>query len=101
MGEDDDSDDARNGVCSPVKERIGEPTYGNLGVGLQGKCSKLRLVLVGGGDGHGLLGANTQRELLARRGYTGDGLEACFELGYGPRRGDAALRGGVGRRNEQ
>lgn len=69
------------------------PTYGNLGVGLQGECSKLRLFLIGGGNGDGLLRAHTQRELLAAGGHAGDGFQARFELGYGPRGGDAALRG--------
>jgi hypothetical protein len=51
---------------------------------LQWEGSKLRLFLIGGGKGHGILRANTERELLAARGHTGDGLEARLEMGYGP-----------------
>jgi hypothetical protein len=71
----------RGGV--PQREKRGT-TYGDFGIRLQWECSQLRLFLIGGGKGHGILRANTKCELLAAGGHTGDGLEACLEVGYGP-----------------
>jgi hypothetical protein len=67
-----------------MQREKGMSTYGDFGIGLQGKCSKLRLLFISGGKRDGILRANAQCELLAPGGDTGDGLEAGLEMGYGP-----------------
>jgi len=79
----------RQGDACSGRKRI--CTYSDLGVRLQGKCSQLGLLFISGGKRDGVLRANAQRELLAAGGDTGDGLEACLQMCYGPRGGYAPL----------
>lgn len=76
-------------------------TYAYLRVWLQWEGCKARLLFVGGNEGNGILGAKAQRQLLAACWHAGNRLQTCLEVRDGPRGGDPALGGGVGRRDEQ
>lgn len=65
-------------------ERERRSTYGDLRIWLQRERGEARVLLVGGAEGDGILGAHTQGQLLAAGWDAGNGLQARLEMRNGP-----------------
>lgn len=89
----------QGGQGEAMRER--RSTYGDLRIRLQWERSEARLLFVGRREGDGILRSNAQGQLLAAGWDAGNGLQTRLEMGEGPCRGDAPLRSGVGRRDEE